>query len=168
MPDIFFGCTDETVLVRVAQKGTWEGSLGLSESCRRSIEGGIRRLIVDLSECDYVDSTFSGMLVDLAFAFRDDPTREVRLYGVRGGVRETLSELGLLRFFEHVEEGPPDIDIPVEPLPARPKSSIEQADHVAHAHEQLMEASNGNVPKFAEIVKTLRAEAEAKRKANED
>jgi anti-anti-sigma factor len=163
MTEIYVGTDELTTLIRVVNRGTWEGSLGLLERCRQCLEGTCRRIVVDLSDCRYVDSTFCGMLVELAFAIHDRSGCEIRLYGVRGVVRDTMTELGLVRFFPFVSEEPAPDDVAVEPLPLRPKTRLEQADHVVHAHEQLMRASQGNVPRFSDIVKALRAEADAAR-----
>lgn len=57
---------------------------------RKLIDGGERKMIVDLTGLDYIDSAGIGMLV-ACFGHMDDAGGKLRVAGTHGGVAKTLA-----------------------------------------------------------------------------
>ena len=160
MPEIHIGEEKGALFARVLKSGTWENSLGFLTYCRQAIDDGARVLVIDLSECAYVDSTFCGTLVDLSCALQDVPNSVMKIYGIRGPVYETMQELGLARFFPVCYEGAPPFTIKTTPLPTQAKERAAQAEHVIRVHESLIGVDSGNEMRFSDCLKQMRTEIE--------
>ena len=119
----------------------------------------IPAVFVDLSDCDYMDSTFIGLLVALDRRLRKGSGGRLHVLRPSARCRELLQQMGLVDLLlveeqavtmpEHMEE--------VEKPAGRPGTEF-----VLRAHEALMETSEEARKKFAllreELERKLRAE----------
>jgi anti-anti-sigma factor len=86
------GRTASGFLVQVAGRGTLQVSPALQEfavqSLDREYEPG--RVVVDLSHCDYLDSTFLGCLVNLHRRYNQTPPHRFQVAAPRDQCRKLL------------------------------------------------------------------------------
>lgn len=118
----------------------------------------VQATLVDLSACDYMDSTFMGLLV--GFNKRLARTASKRLVVVKPThtARELLSGLGLSSLIDIV-----DTDLPFpEEMESVFKTKTASADLLLKAHENLMELSEENRKKFATLHAALKNSSENK------
>lgn len=160
MSEIHIGWENDTIFVRVFSRGTWESSLGLLDYCRDAIDQGARVLVVDLSQCIYVDSTFCGMLVELAMLLKGNSESVIKVFGISGTVYKTMEELGLMQFFPVATSDAPPFSIKTSPLSTMNINKIKQAKHVLKAHESLVYVNEDNAVKFYDCIKILKQELE--------
>jgi serine phosphatase RsbU (regulator of sigma subunit)/anti-anti-sigma regulatory factor len=85
---VFYGESDDQYYLGLGRRATWTHCDAFIEAAH-SILAEHHRLIIDLSECDYLDSTFLGTMHELA------GHEGVRLQNVRPAVRELFEELSL-------------------------------------------------------------------------
>lgn len=157
------GQTDGYVWVRVRGKGTFSASPALKGFVERSLEGGVNRFVIDLSDCQSMDSTFMGTLAGLAIRLRKSAGGRLQLNGVGERNRQSLEDLGLdalleidpsdSEWKEHIE----DVRGNLEPLPS--EADVSDASHVLEAHRQLCEANEENVKKFSTVLEVLEKRA---------
>jgi serine phosphatase RsbU (regulator of sigma subunit)/anti-anti-sigma regulatory factor len=78
------GESDETCCFRIAGRGTWVHSDSFFEAIRPLLEAK-RSLLIDLSACEHLDSTFLGTIHQVAVGAKDD--HDIRIQGLQPAVR---------------------------------------------------------------------------------
>ncbi len=66
---ILFSESGKLVIIRIIGKGSWVESKYFLEFCKRKMEEG-KKVVVDLSECNLLDSTFLGILAYLSIHYQ--------------------------------------------------------------------------------------------------
>jgi len=118
-----------------------------------ALESGTRRIIFDLSHCDYMDSTFLGCLIDLHQQF----TGSVVLAASRQQVDKLLGVTHLDRILKIIPAPPACYGEPI-PLPGERIQPDDLARHVATCHRRLAEIESPLQPVFARIADQLERE----------
>jgi anti-anti-sigma regulatory factor len=147
--------------VRVVGRANFALSVDFRKLLRHLQSAGHARLLLDLSECQIMDSTFLGVLAFEAnqLATRAEPAgaARVELLNVKPSVRETITDLGIARLFQFLER-----DLGAEEFKAAPVSATASPEEFARtsleAHELLMALHPANVAKFKEVARFLAEE----------
>jgi anti-anti-sigma factor len=158
---ILAGCVNGHVWVRVQGKGSHLNSRDLKAFVQRQLEtSGGQRVIVDLSSCTGMDSTFMGMLTCIAGRLHD---RGGGLHVIHAAGRngELLRGLGLDEIFpvdddeEHLAEtvAAPECSA----VPEEPCSREDRTGMCLECHEALVAADERNAVKFRDVIDLLRA-----------
>jgi anti-sigma B factor antagonist len=171
--------TASWVVIRVAGAGTIVESPVVSAFAEKVLAGGTERVIVDLADCTYLDSTVLGGLVGLfrrngaeRFAiYAPDPLRR-SLFGVSrlDTILPFADELpassdGAPTRVVEIEARPAPMapgSPPVPGLPGSPGSSDDElARYVADCHRRLAELGGPEAQEFARVADAIAAEAHA-------
>ncbi|MBU1693346.1 MAG: STAS domain-containing protein [Verrucomicrobia bacterium] len=151
--------------VRVLGRGTFKISSSLKEFAVRAINSGCRRLVLDMSECVGMDSTFMGVLAGLAFRLRTVPDGRIVMVNLNQRTRGLLATLGLDEAVDPHLAGswPEDLKPflagggkPLAALPVEERDEAETAQTMLEAHEDLVRLSPENLPKFKDVLTFLR------------
>ena len=151
------------VHVRVAGRGTFQNGQPLRRYAVEMIDQGARQFVVDLGQCEGMDSTFLGVLAGIGLQLREPPTRgQLRLANVSQRNLELLQTLGLDRLFEIAGAAPASIPLQQLPDPAAAQSrnlaaKNDVANLMLEAHNNLIRADNRNQAKFKDLTTVLRA-----------
>lgn len=165
---VLVGCVDRTAWVKVEGRGSFQNSSGLKEFVKQMIQRGFREFVVDLQDCEQMDSTFMGTLAGVALRLRELGQGSLRATNVNERNSDLLSSLGLDQLFTVESLG--SIAAETEPLPdddalrvAEPKALEAEAQKqaVLEAHEALVEADRANAVKFKDVLEFLRNELNA-------
>jgi anti-sigma B factor antagonist len=156
------------VHVRVAGRGTFQNGQPLRRYAVEMIGQGARQFVVDLGQCEGMDSTFLGVLAGIGLQLREPPTcGRLCLANVSPRNLELLQTLGLDRLFEIAPAAP--VGIPLQQLADRavsvsptPAAKSEVADLMLEAHDNLIRADGRNQAKFKDVTAVLRARATEK------
>jgi anti-anti-sigma regulatory factor len=165
------GNFDGFAWIRPSGKGSFVSSPALKSHCENRIAQGDRLLVVDLSDCSGMDSTFMGTLAGIAS----------RLSAVEGGRlqiaepgprnRRSLEDLGLDFLMEidpatAIWSGTQEIiRKSLQPLRQPDESGrLQRTKHVLDAHKALSDISSKNARSFASVIDTLEDEIAAKEK----
>jgi anti-anti-sigma regulatory factor len=171
---ISVGRLDDRICIRVVGRGTFQNSQPVRQFVLEMIEQGQREFVVDLGQCQGLDSTFLGVLGGLGLRLRDmGHPLAIHVININDRQAELLQTLGLDRLLDiHRGERPIPDNIEFHPLPdadvthlTHPLTKAEAADLILEAHDDLIRASEGNVPQFKELTKTLRDAVEKHRAA---
>ncbi len=151
---------DGTAYVAVAGRACAEGA----RDFKRFVEGrraeGVRCVVLELSHCLLMDSTFSGVLAGLVSG-GDGPALHFVLASPNDRVTDLLDNLGVLPLVEVVATGHPTA--PASGFDALPTSAPDRLADAAcclDAHRLLMALHPENVSRFATLEKYLAAEVE--------
>lgn len=164
-PPISVGVFDGFSWIRCEGKGSFLNSSILKSFADQRLAAGERSLVVDLSACTGMDSTFMGTLAGIAArlsALDEGGTLQIAEPGERN--RRSLEDLGL-DFLMDID--PPaaswrgsidTIRAALDAPPTGPLPRPQQARHVLEAHQTLSDLNPENAREFEGVVKTLERE----------
>lgn len=151
--------------LRVIGRGSFKISASLKEFAAHALDTGCRRLVLDMTDCVGMDSTFMGVLAGLAFRLRAVPEGRIVMVNLNPRTRGLLSTLGLDEAVEAHLAGATPAEL--EPflarggksladLPMEERDQAETAQTMLEAHENLVRLSPENLPKFKDVLTFLR------------
>lgn len=160
---VLVGCFDRTVWVKVEGRGSFQNSAGLKEFVKQMIQRGFRDFVVDLRDCEQMDSTFMGTLAGVALRLREIGLGGLRVVNVNDRNAGLLTSLGLDQLFAVEDLVPgaevvPGVGAQLRQAQAPKVGEEEQKQVVLAAHEALAEADAANAAKFKDVLEYLRQE----------
>jgi anti-sigma B factor antagonist len=146
--------------VKVVGRGSFQNSGCLKAFYQQLLKESVKRFVVDLDACTYLDSTFLGILLGLGLQLKNAGNGLLHILNASPRNLELLRNLGLDRLI-HIDgrsngemNGLSDKDLHEVHCPVPTKE--EAAPTILEAHENLMEFDPRNVPKFKDVVEFLR------------
>ena len=121
---------------------------------------GWHRFVLDLTDCQLMDSTFLGVLAGLALRFSEAPASGPRttmeLLNPSPRITGLLDNLGIAEHF-HVHNGHPVATGQLTPLPQQPETASHEELRRAslEAHQLLIRLNPENAAKFKDVCKFL-------------
>ncbi len=152
--EILVGADPRRTNLSIHGRGHWSHSAAFHAECSTAIEAG-RDVMVDLSLCCLLDSTFLGT-IHLLCDSADRSDVEFRLQGVTPEVEALFQELGMENVMEHIV--PPMLPLPATMLPVGATEPHQSARALLCAHEALTALSDRNRQEFDPLVRQLRQE----------
>jgi anti-sigma B factor antagonist len=159
---ILAGCVNGRVWVRIQGKGSHQNSRELKAYVQSQVEtSGGQRVIVDLSLCTGMDSTFMGMLTCIAGRL-DSAGGALHVIHAAGRNAELLRGLGLDEIFtvddneEHLNGSGPMPECTA--LEKEDCTKSERREVCLECHEALAAADERNASKFRDVIDLMRAE----------
>lgn len=119
---------------------------------RLEAKPAVEDVLLDLTGCEYMDSTFMGLIVGFNKRFLRFSEKPVRLFGLNETCLKLLRTIGVLRLLS-IENEIPHFPEPLERLGASKKAG---ASFVLKAHENLMELSDANEQRFSSLRTVLK------------
>jgi hypothetical protein len=143
--------------VRVEGKGTLRESPAVSEFAGHAFQDASCTLAVDLSACDYLDSTFLGCLVTLQRRHGGGQPPRLLIVAPAAVGQRVLAPNHLDALFSIVGEGPEVVgeDLTIPPVAL---GSQEMGRHILECHRRLAEVAGPNQAAFAEAADELARE----------
>ena len=162
---VFYKSADDTIFVRATGHVTALVCPALKAAVfgRLDSEPPVQRVYLDLSECEYMDSTFLGLIVGTQKRFgriagsRPADRKAVVLFGVNEPCKGLLRTIGVLGMVELSDSQPP---FPGD-LERLSEESRASARFILDAHEELSGLSAENRERFAALTSVLKGAAEA-------
>lgn len=135
-------------------RGSFQNSTGLKEVAAELTRRGHREFVVDLKDCELMDSTFMGTLAGIAFKL--SPDGNLRVIGANDRCRSVLQNLGLDRVFR-VEEAAATIPpgAALRETAGRAPGETER-ETIIEAHENLVAANPENAIRFKDVLEFLK------------
>ena len=147
--------------LRVAGKATFNSAQSVREFALKMLDAGVKRVLVDLSECVTMDSTFMGVLALTVVRGRERQVT-VEIVNANDNVKKLLASLGLKRLFVFSQTRSPEVDwTALCQAKADNAEALGQQRTILEAHETLMQVDPENVPKFKDVVEFLRSDLKA-------
>jgi anti-anti-sigma regulatory factor len=158
------------VHVRVIGRGTFQNGQPLRRYALEMMERGARQFVVDLGQCQGMDSTFLGVLAGIGLRLAQLPGRgKVQIARISARNMELLQTLGLDRLFtiqpgnETTILSPSCREENLQKLPDsdinelnKPLNKLDTADLMLEAHDSLIRADQRNLAKFKDLTQFLR------------
>jgi anti-anti-sigma regulatory factor len=121
---------------------------------------------MDLTECLYLDSTFTGVLVALSLHVRENLGGHVSIFGANVRCREQLHTLGVDHLFEMAAEGlKPQGSASNDNLEALPwpyRSREAWAGTILEAHETLAKVDPANGARLQDVIEYMQQQQKSR------
>ncbi len=144
---------DKQVLFRVVGRATLHNSRFFQDFVESLMQQHYSKFIIDLGQCNSIDSTFIGVLLGIATSCY------VAVINSDERHQRSLKTLGV---HDMVCIVPQPFNLPANeammPLPQKPYGIKEKAAMILKAHELLIEHCSTNQARFGDFVKQLREE----------
>lgn len=158
---------DRNAVVRVVGRGTHTVSTSLKDFLGGAAAEGATRAVVDLAQCETMDSTFLGVLAGAAIRLRPAGGAVV-LLNLSDRVRQLVETLGLDLLVEcHApSDTPSDLAAALAPDPGMGPlgagEAAREAETILEAHETLVAAVPSNMDRFKDVLQFLREDLKRK------
>lgn len=160
----------QTALIRVDGRGSFKVSTALKEFGLAALAAGCGTVVLDMARCVGMDSTFMGVLAGLAARLKQQAGGSMVLLNLAPRTRGLVATLGLdqivqayepgqtpepLRGVAALSEGLASLESGVESRTATTQTMIE-------AHENLVQLTPENLPRFKDVLTYLREDLHRK------
>lgn len=157
-------------LVRVEGRGSFKVSTSLKEFGQSSLLAGATTAVLDMGRCIGMDSTFMGVLAGWATRLRQKPGGRLVLINLTSRTRSLVATLGLDQIVQAYEAGPLPDDLHsvaalsegLSALDPREESRSTTTETMIEAHENLVQLSPENLPRFKDVLIYLREDLQRK------
>ena len=153
--EILVGSDSRHTTFSIQGRADWALSAAFHSQCVAALEAG-RAVIIDMTLCQHLDSTFLGTIHELSER-AEQGDLELRLQGVMPPVEELFAELGMKRVTERVLPCMLPLPTQMEPLVGEPDARS-RALRMLRAHESLAGLSDRNRQEFDPLLALLRRE----------
>lgn len=146
---VWYGERGNECCLQIRGRGTWVDCDAFYDTAVAIAEDS-QPVVVDLSQCEYLDSTFLGTIHELV------TVHGVRVQGLTPKVRATFEELDMRQVLHAADA--PAVDVPEEmhALSSVIDASASSKDRILRAHEVLSSLSERNRSKFKGVVEMMR------------
>ncbi|MBP9901038.1 MAG: STAS domain-containing protein [Verrucomicrobiota bacterium] len=160
-------CANLTVLVgerfacvKIAGRANFNASVNFKTLLGELQQQGYPYIVLELSECALMDSTFLGVLAGFGLKANAPPggctAHAIELRNANERLTELLENLGVLHLFRTTEGALPAGGTLAPDVPATCIPSHEELTRASlEAHQTLMELNPENVARFKDVVKFL-------------
>ncbi len=153
---------NNTVCVKLIGRANFASSIDFKRLIKDQAAKGFDRFIVDLSECQIMDSTFLGMLAGLGLRMGEENAppekRPIELLNPTERVTDLLDNLGVTQLFNIVEGAEAgDVQFVDVATPAN-ASKLDMSKNCLEAHQILMEVNPDNVARFKDVTRFFEEE----------
>ena len=155
---IYVAAGGDVIYGRIQGLGNRQNCYALRDYVREARTRGFRRVLMDLHDCDGLDSTFIGVIIEIVVGDGEGAGLSVLLANANARVRRSLEDVGVHRVVSMPDEAFPDPGLRLRCLPNPPVSPRDQARLVLGAHRRLLELDPTNEEKFGALVDLLARE----------
>lgn len=143
--------------IRVEGRGTLRESPAVHEFADQALRDGASTLVVDLSACEYLDSTFLGCLVDLHRQHGTGEPPRLLIAASPAVRRQAFAANHLERLFRHIDVCPEVIGAD-QVIPPRTLEARDLGWHILECHRRLAEVEGPNQSAFGAVAEGLARE----------
>ena len=156
---VLVGGGDEQLALCIRGRGDWTQSAAFHRECVAAIEAQ-RRVMLDLTLCHHLDSTFLGTIHELAER-AEKGHREFRIQGVMPPVEKLFVELGMKSALERMVSTLLPLPLDMKLLADTVLDPQARALRVLRAHQDLAALNERNAREFDPLLERLRREVAA-------
>ena len=160
-------CANLTVLVgerfacvRITGRANFNASVNFKALLTELQHQGYPYIVLELSECALMDSTFLGVLAGFGLKANAPPgdgaAHAIELRNTNERLTELLENLGVLHLFRTTQGALPACEAATSTTPSSCNPSHEELTRASlEAHQTLMDLNPENVARFKDVVKFL-------------
>lgn len=131
------------------------------EFLTQALEAGASTAVIDLTRCEYLDSTFLGCLLTLHQQFNKGGAKRLRIAADAAKAKSLMGPSRLDRLLPLVAECPASVGERVPVASDEPMEKTAMAQHIMNCHRKLAEIEGPEQRKFAMIAEHMAKELAA-------
>lgn len=151
------GFLQDAVIIRIYGDAALEESISLKEFYHRLELKRYPNIIVDFKHCQFVASTFIGVLVRIDLERKKAGSAPLCLENIPEEIRQTFERLNLVDFFQIRAQCSREKPC-LSPIPKNKQDELNKARIILNAHEALVEAHEANEIVFRNVREILKKE----------
>ena len=163
-------------LIRVEGRGSFKVSTSLKQFGNAAVDSGCTSVMLDMSACIGMDSTFMGVLAGLASRIKHQSGGDVVMLNLAARTRGLVATLGLDQIIQaHQVDATPEryqavlaLTHEMSVLEPQDTSKVATAKTMLEAHENLVKLTPDNLPRFKDVLAFLREDLKRKTEAGLD
>ncbi len=159
---------EDTAWVRVVGRGVFLVSHSLKSWLLNQMAKGFTNIIVDISECKTIDSTFMGMLTGVSIRLKRSGRSPLILANVTPHSRRLLETLGLDKFLRLEDSLELDNTLKWEELSVEFLDKMSTTENMLEAHKQLLDTGTLAEKQFRNVYKMLEDDLTRQKKKKAD
>ena len=158
---------DQTAVIRVEGRGSFKISPSIKQFIHKAIDThSAERILIDMSDCIGMDSTFMGVVAGIACYIKSKPDVQFKLINLSEKNKKLLVTLGVDRVVDYSLSTTSDekiliADLDGEALEPDSTNKLEAATTSLHAHKILADISPENYGKFKSVVELLQDDVDS-------
>ncbi|MDP2715769.1 STAS domain-containing protein [Rheinheimera sp.] len=154
---ILFACIDNCCYFKLSGELRYTNATGMDDLVERLFhqQMGCNRVVVDLNEASFMDSTYIGLLASLARYCQQQQLPRPTLFSTHTEVNELLFGLCLEQAFDIIQQ-PTQHAVDMATVSAQHYSDQQQGQMILRAHEALIALNEKNKSAFAPVVDLLK------------
>ena len=152
---LLMGYVPEGLVIRVVGRGTIRESPAFRAAAETALRGG--QLVADMTDCEYLDSTFLGCLIGVQKLAESRPGAAFQIAADHSAQIKLFSISSLDRYFEFLDASPePTTELVA--IECDQLDQVELARHVLECHRRLVERGGDQADVFRRACDRLSAE----------
>ncbi len=159
--ELFISSRNGVYMIRVTGRATFECAPVIRNLAKTLERESFKEIRIDLKECQWMDSTFMGVLAMLGLQAKKI-NAGITVCNAGEQNTELLCGLGLRKLFKFVTEDTASADDSACKVENSVQDDIASARTVLDAHETLMNVDEDNVRKFGGVVSLVKQDLERK------
>ncbi|MDQ1256363.1 MAG: Response regulator [Candidatus Hydrogenedentes bacterium] len=144
--------------ISLSGAGSWRESQRVLDLIDQARDDGIGSIVLDFSNCNHMDSTFLGVLHNLALEFDEEPGGMLSIQGVTKPVLREMSDLGLTSVLMHFRTKRSPLPPAMRTVDTDTAADPGLGRLLIWAHEALVKADPRNADRFASLLEVLNAQ----------
>jgi len=153
---VLVGTEGDRTTFAIQGHGTWVHCSAVHDACMAELQAG-REVTLDLSLCQYLDSTFLGTIQELV----DTAAKQSAVFQIQGvlpDVYRLFEELGMDQVVEDMVADMTPLPTCMLPLESSPVADNRDRKRILLAHEALAALGDQNRQEFLRLIEGMRAE----------
>ena len=157
---VYTAIAKDTVWVRIKGHGTFRNSHQIKNWLLLRVEEGYSKVLIDISDCKSMDSTFMGAVTGLSLRMKRLGRTPVVMANITSHNKRLLETLGLDKFLILEEKIEIDVSLKWQLLQIESLDKLNTTKHMMSAHEQLIDIGGIAEKQFKTVHELLKKDLE--------
>lgn len=142
---------DDTIFIKIEGNATMKNSKTLSDLLIEIFKGETRNLVFEMSDCNYLDSTFLGLIAKSALEIKKNWNSTLYIMNASNMVINGLQQTGIDKFVEKIEDD--NLDLKTSEIEKQDfDNKKDKTIHILEMHKTLMGLNEENKETFKNVV----------------
>ena len=154
---------EDTIFIMIEGNATMKNSKTLSDLLKKIFDGEKKNLVFEMSNCNYLDSTFLGLIAKCALEIKKKWNSTLYIMNASNMVMNGLKQTGIDKFIEKLE----DKNLDIEGTEIEKSDFSERKDktlYILEMHKTLVDLNDKNKETFKNVVDMIEKDLEKQNK----